>query len=54
MTYPIGTAVTVPYYAVPEDWAHQGEIIETNGETVVVELTDGHRQELPADEVTPA
>ena len=50
----VGTRVTVPDYSIPEDWAHAGEIVEVNSETVVVALDDGHRQELPADEVTPA
>lgn len=50
----IGSRVTVPDYMVPEDWARTGEIIDITDETVVVELDGGHRQELPADEVTPA
>ena len=48
----VGARVTVPDYAVPDDWARAGEIVEVNDETVVVELDDGHRQELPTDEVT--
>ncbi|MFD3970347.1 type II toxin-antitoxin system Phd/YefM family antitoxin [Streptomyces cyaneofuscatus] len=46
----VGTRVTIPDYAVPEDWACTGEITELNDETVVVLLDDGHRQELPVDE----
>ncbi|MEU6071912.1 hypothetical protein ABZ864_47715 [Streptomyces sp. NPDC047082] len=53
MSLPVGTAVTVPDYSVPEDWPRDGEIVEDLGETVMVELSDGTRQELPADEVTP-
>lgn len=52
MSLPVGTAVVVPEYSVPEDWPREGEIVETTSETVVVELQNGHRQELPADEVT--
>ncbi|MFD4595689.1 type II toxin-antitoxin system Phd/YefM family antitoxin [Streptomyces rubiginosohelvolus] len=48
----VGIRVAVPEYAVPEDWARTGEITELNGETVVVLLDDGHRQELPVDEAT--
>jgi prevent-host-death family protein len=48
----VGARVTVPDYSVPDDWARSGEIVEVNDETVVVELDDGHRQELPTDEVT--
>jgi hypothetical protein len=44
----------VPAYAVPEDWPRTGEIVEDGAETVVVELDNGRRQELPADEVTTA
>lgn len=51
-TMAVGTRVTIPDYAAPEDWAHTGEIVEKNDETVVVELDDGHRQELPTSEVT--
>ncbi|MFD9593098.1 hypothetical protein ACFWA9_10110 [Kitasatospora sp. NPDC059973] len=51
MSLPVGTAVVVPEYAVPEDWPREGEIVESNAETVVVELVNGHRQELPGDEV---
>jgi hypothetical protein len=46
-----GSRVIVPEYSVPEDWAHQGEALEVHPETIVVLLDDGHRQELPADEV---
>lgn len=49
----IGVRVAVPDYSVPEDWAREGEVVEIPGETVVVELDDGHRQELPKGEVTP-
>ncbi|MGK3105336.1 type II toxin-antitoxin system Phd/YefM family antitoxin [Streptomyces sp. WAC05858] len=52
MAIAVGTRVTVPDYSVPEDWAHEGEIVEIGDQTVVVELDDGHRQELPQDEVT--
>ncbi|MFJ4972088.1 hypothetical protein [Streptomyces sp. NPDC088755] len=52
MSLPVGTAVVVPEDAVPEDWAREGEVIESNDEIVVIELRDGHRQELPVDEVT--
>ncbi|MER7050118.1 LSm family protein [Streptomyces jumonjinensis] len=38
--------------ALPEGWAHIGVIIDADDETVVVDLDDGHRQELPRDEVT--
>lgn len=48
----VGARCTVPEYSVPEDWTRSGEIVEVNEETVVVELDDGHRQELPTDEVT--
>ena len=48
----VGARVTVPDYAVPEDWARAGGIVAVNAETVVVELDDGHRQELPTSEVT--
>jgi hypothetical protein len=54
MSLPAGTRVTVPAYAVPEDWPRTGEIVEDGAETVVVELDNGRRQELPADEVTAA
>lgn len=48
----VGARCTVPEYSVPEDWNRSGEIVEVNDETVVVELDDGHRQELPTEEVT--
>ncbi|TFI30180.1 type II toxin-antitoxin system prevent-host-death family antitoxin [Streptomyces sp. 4R-3d] len=51
MAVTVGTRVTVPEYSVPEDWARKGEIIEATDEAVVVELDDGHKQELPRDEV---
>jgi antitoxin (DNA-binding transcriptional repressor) of toxin-antitoxin stability system len=49
-----GARVTVPDYSVPEDWPRGGEVVEVGDETVVVELDNGHRQELPLDEVTLA
>lgn len=52
MSLPTGTRITVPDYAVPADWPRAGEVIEDCGETVVVELDNGRRQELPAGEVT--
>jgi hypothetical protein len=48
----VGTRVTVPEDSVPEDWARDGEVVETDGQTAVIELSDGHRQELPVDELT--
>lgn len=48
----LGATVTVPEYAIPDDWPREGEIVEIGDETVVVELTNGYRQELPTDEVT--
>jgi hypothetical protein len=54
MSLPIGTRVTVPAYAVPEDWPSVGEIVEDNAETVIVELDNGRRQELPTVDVTAA
>ncbi|MBQ1165512.1 hypothetical protein KBZ21_46815, partial [Streptomyces sp. A73] len=50
-TMTIGTRVTVPDYSVPEGRALAGEIVEKNDETVIVELDDGHRQELPTNEI---
>jgi prevent-host-death family protein len=50
----VGTRITVPDYSVPEDWTRDGEVVEVGEETVVVELDNGHRQELPLDEITPA
>jgi hypothetical protein len=49
-----GARVTVPASSIPEDWPTTGEVISTPGETVIVELDNGHRQELPATEVTAA
>lgn len=51
--YQVGALVTVPPHSVPDDWARDGEIIELTDETAIVGLTDGHRQELPRDELTP-
>lgn len=48
----VGARCTVPEYSVPEGWSRSGEIAEVNDETVVVDLDDGHRQELPTEEVT--
>ncbi|QTD96941.1 hypothetical protein [Streptomyces cyanogenus] len=54
MAFTTGTRVTVPEYSVPDNWAREGEIAESNDETAVVELDDGHRQEIPLDELTIA
>ncbi|MGW1015561.1 type II toxin-antitoxin system prevent-host-death family antitoxin [Streptomyces niveus] len=54
MAITVGTRVTVPEYSVPEDWTRQGEVTEATDDTVVVKLDDGHKQELPRDEVSPA
>jgi hypothetical protein len=53
-TAEVGDRITVPAHAVPEDWPTTGEAVEVGAETIVVELDNGSRQELPADEVTRA
>ncbi|WP_326770957.1 hypothetical protein OG978_45810 (plasmid) [Streptomyces sp. NBC_01591] len=50
----VGHQVSVPEYSVPEGWARKGEIVSVDEQAAVVELNDGHRQELPLDELTPA
>lgn len=54
MTVTEGSRITVPTHAVPEDWPTTGEAVEVGEETIVVELDNGRRQELPADEVSLA
>lgn len=52
-TLAVGADVVVKPGHTPDDWPTTGEIVEHSGETVVVELSNGRRQEVPADEVTP-
>jgi len=54
MTVTQGSRIVVPAYAVPEDWPTTGEAVEVSAETIVVELDNGRRQELPGDEVALA
>lgn len=43
---PLEPAVTIgTSVIVPEDWSHQGKVVDIRKQTVVVELTDSHRQE---------
>lgn len=54
MTITAGSRIVIPAHSVPEDWPTTGEAVEVGAETIVVELDNGRRQELPADEVTRA
>lgn len=47
----IGDIVTVDDEQVPEEWARTGEVIETNGQSYVIELEDGHRCEVLPDQL---
>jgi hypothetical protein len=47
-----GDRITIPAHAVPEDWPTTGEVIAVGEETTVVELDNGHRQELPNVDIT--
>lgn len=48
----VGDRVILPLNFIPADWSRAGEVVEVSSQTIVVHLDDGHRQELPTDEVT--
>jgi prevent-host-death family protein len=50
----VGDRVSIPADSVPEDWSREGEVAEIGDETIIVELDGGHRQEVPATDVTTA
>lgn len=49
-----GDPIRLAPHMVPSDWPHTGTLDEVKEETVVVELDNGYRQEVPLSEVSPA
>lgn len=48
----VGDEVTVDRCCLPDDWPAEGTVVEIGDQSVVVELSNGTRQEVLSDQIT--